>query len=89
MAKDLVLLRYTDGSGERLAAMCRPKEGIETLREVIGEESEADSKWYEQEHASAVVIDTSGAVVVTSSEDLTLLSWWFAVAATWLKQHGG
>lgn len=89
MAKDLVLLRYTDPRGEKLAALCRPSEGVEVLREVIGEEDEADTRWFEDRHQSAVVIDTSGTVIVTSSEDLTLLSFWFAVAAQWLKTHGG
>jgi hypothetical protein len=89
MAKDLVLLRYTDSSGEKLAAMCRPSEGVDVLREVIGEETDEDRQWFSQEHKSAVVIDTSGTVVVTSAEDLTLLSFWFAVAAQWLKTHGG
>lgn len=89
MAKDLVLLRYTDERGEKLAALCRPSEGIDTLRDVIGEESEADKEWFSQSHQSAVVIDTSGTVIVTSSEDLTLLSFWFAMAAQWLKTHGG
>lgn len=89
MPKDLVLLRYTDSRGERIAALCRPSKGIETLRAVIGDEDEADSRWFEQPHESAVVIDTSNTVVVTSSEDLTLLSFWFAVAAKWLKDHGG
>lgn len=89
MPKDLVLLRYTDPRGEKIAAMCRPAEGVDTLRAVIGEASEADERWFEQPHDSAVVIDTSGTVIVTSSEDLTLLSFWFAVAAQWLKDHGG
>lgn len=89
MAKDLVLLRYTDQKGRRLAALCRPKEGVETLRDIIGADSADDLAWFEDEHESAVVIDTNGAVMVTSSEDLTLLSFWFAVAANWLKTHGG
>jgi|688.fasta_scaffold2286563_1 hypothetical protein len=89
MAKDLVLLRYTDSKGEKLAALCRPREGVDTLKDIIGEETEADSQWFSQDHQSAVVIDTSGTVVVTSSEDLTMLSFWFAVAAQWLKTHGG
>lgn len=89
MAKNLVLLRYTDPRGRRLAALCRPKEGVETLRQIIGEQSEADTEWFEQSHESAVVIDTDGAVVVTSAEEMTLLSFWMAVAASWLKSHGG
>lgn len=89
MAKDLVLLRYTDPRGNRLAALCRPSEGVDTLRDIIGVESVEDAVWFEDEHESAVVIDTTGAVMVTSAEDLTLLSFWFAVAANWLKTHGG
>lgn len=89
MAKDLVLLRYTDSTGRRLAALCRPSEGVETLRRVVGDESEEDQEWYRQEHESAVVLDTDGTIVITSAEDLTLLSFWFAVAANWLKTHGG
>lgn len=89
MAKDLVLLRYTDPQGKRLAALCRPSEGVDVLREVIGEETDADAEWFKNLHESAVVIDTDGAIVVTSAEDLTLISFWFAVAAQWLEQHGG
>lgn len=89
MAKDLVLLRYTDPKGNRLAALCRSKEGVSTLRDIIGVETSDDAAWFEDEHKSAVVVDTSNTVVVTSSEDLTLLSFWFAVAANWLKAHGG
>lgn len=89
MHKDLVLLRYTDSRGEKLAALCRPSTGIEALRDIVGEETDADREWFAEPHASAVVIDTSGTVVVTSAEDLTLLSFWFAVAANWLKTHGG
>lgn len=89
MAKDLVLLRYADSTGRRLAALCRPSEGVETLRQVVGDESEEDQEWYRQEHKSAVVLDTDGTIVITSAEDLTLLSFWFAVAANWLKTHGG
>lgn len=89
MPKDLVLLRYTDPRGMKLAAMCRPSEGVDTLRDIIGEADESDARWFDESHDSAVVIDTSGTVIVTSSEDLTLLSFWFAVAANWLKSHGG
>jgi hypothetical protein len=89
MPRDLVLLRYTDPTGRRLAALCRPSEGVETLRRVVGDEEESDREWYRQDHQSAVVIDTDGTVSITSSEDLTLLSFWFAVAASWLKTHGG
>lgn len=89
MPKDLVLLRYTDERGNRLAALCRPAEGVDVLRDVIGDEDEHDREWFATPHESAVVLDTSGTVVVTSAEDLTLLSWWFAIAANWLKTHGG
>lgn len=89
MPKDLVLLRYTDPRGVRLAALCRPAEGVGTLKEIIGEADEADRQWFDDPHDSAVVIDTRGTVIVTSAEDLTLLSRWFSVAANWLKKHGG
>lgn len=89
MPKDLVLLRYTDKNGRRLAALCRPSTGMDVLRSVIGAETEDDQQWFDEEHDSAVVIDTHGAVLITDSEDMTLLSWWFAMAAEWLKQHGG
>lgn len=89
MPKDLVLLRYTDPHGNRLAALCRPSSGVGTLRDIVGEETEADRKWFAASHESAVVVDTSDTVVITSSEDLTLLSFWFAVAAKWLEDHGG
>ena len=89
MAKDLVLLRYTDARGKRLAALCRPNTGVDVLRDVVGEATEGDKAWFESEHESAIVIDTDGAVVVTSSEDMTMLAFGFAGAAQWLKTHGG
>lgn len=89
MAKDLVLLRYTDAKGERLAGLCRPREGVKTLRKIIGEKTPGDAEWFGTAHKSAIVIDTSGPVIITSAEDMTMLSFWFAMAATWLSQHGG
>lgn len=89
MPKDLVLLRYTDDRGQKLAAMCRPATGLQVLKDIIGEASEQDEEWYDQPHKSAVVMDTSGPVIITRAEDLTMLSFWLATAATWLSQHGG
>lgn len=88
MAKDLVLLRYSDSRGERLAAVCRPADGLQTLRDIVGDSPE-DEEWYGIGHKSAVVIATSSPVIVTKAEDLTMLSFWLATAATWLSQHGG
>lgn len=89
MPKDLVLLRYTDSRGEKLAAMCRPATGVQLLRDIVASDAEEDAEWYEQPHQSAVIIDTSSPVIITNAEDLTMLSFWFATAATWLSQHGG
>jgi len=89
MAKDLVLFRYTDSNNRRLAALCRPAEGVETLRKLIGDDSEGDAEWFSQPHESAIVIDTNGAVVITSAEDIANLCMWFAMASQWLKTHGG
>lgn len=89
MEKDLVLLRYTDANNQRLAALCRPAGGVATLRDVIGDASEADEEWFAQSHASAVVLATSGTVVITSADDLANLCMWFAMASQWLRQHGG
>lgn len=89
MAKNLVLLRYTDANNQRLAALCRPADGVETLRDVIGEASEEDEEWFAQPHESAVVLATSGTVVITSADDLANLCMWFAMASQWLRQHGG
>ena len=89
MARDLVLLRYTDANKRRLAAMCRPADGVGTLKAVIGEQTAEDEEWFEQPHQSAIVIATSGAVVITSSEDLANLCMWLAVASQWLREHGG
>ena len=85
MAKDLVLLRYTDANNQRLAALCRPSSGVETLRDVIGEASDEDEEWFAQPHASAVVLATSGTVVITSADDLANLCMWFAMASQWLR----
>lgn len=89
MPKDLVLLRYTDDRGQKFAAMCRPSTGVQVLRDIVNSEAPEDVEWYEQPHKSAVVMDTSGPVIITKAEDLTMLSFWLATAATWLSQHGG
>jgi|LakMenEpi03Aug12_release.lakeMendotaPanAssembly.Ray.scaffolds.fasta_scaffold523012_2 hypothetical protein len=89
MPKDLILLRYTDANNRRLAALCRPANGVEVLRAVIGEETESDEEWFSQPHQSAVVIDTDGAVTITSQEDMASLCLWLAVASQWLQAHGG
>jgi len=89
MPKDLVLLRYTDSTGRRLAALCRPSEGFETLRRVMDKESDEDREWYRKANQSAVVIDTSGTLTITSHDELLMLSFWFTVAANWLRDHGG
>jgi len=88
MAKDLVLLKYKDKQGRQLAALCRPQEGMELLHSIVGSHPDA-ANWTVQSSKSAVAIATEGTVMVTSAEDLTLLSWWFAVAAEWLRTHGG
>jgi hypothetical protein len=88
MAKDLVLLKYTGSNGAKLAALCRPKEGLAVMEKIVGGDPDAPL-WLEQPTESVVVIATDGTVNVTSAEDLTLLSFWFATAANWLKTHGG
>lgn len=88
MAKDLVLLKFSGSNGVRLAALCRPKEGMGVLSAIVG--SDPDSAgWKQQPDKSMVAIATEGLVTVTSSEDLTMLSFWLATAAAWLKTHGG
>lgn len=89
MAKDLVLMRYTDANKQRLAVLCRPAEGVGVLREVIGEATEEDEEWFSEPHRSAIVLDTTGTVTITSAEDMTNLCLWFAMAAQWLATHGG
>ena len=88
MAKDIVMLKYTDQHGSRLAALCRPSEGAALARTLMGDEA-VDEELPAGDAASVVAIATDGTVNVTSSEDLTLLSFWFATAANWLKTHGG
>lgn len=88
MAKDLVLLKYTGSNGSKLAALCRPVEGMDVLRAVVGE-VDGVNEWEQQPEKSAVAIETDGLVMVTSAEDMTLLSFWMAVAAEWLRTHGG
>lgn len=89
VAKDLVLMRYTDANKNRLAVLCRPKEGVETLRDIIGEVTEEDSEWFNQPHESAIVLDTTGTITITSSDDIANLCLWFAMASQWLRTHGG
>lgn len=88
MAKDLVLLKFSGDNGVKLAALCRPKEGMGVLQSVIGTGKDAD-EWVQQPEKSMVAIATEGLVTITDSEDLTMLSWWLAMSATWLKTHGG
>lgn len=88
MAKDLVLLKFTGANGVKLAALCRPKEGMGVLKEIIGTGKDAD-EWAQQPESSAVAICTEGLVTVTDAEDLTMLAWWLSMAAAWLKTHGG
>lgn len=89
MAKDLVLMRFTDAEEKRLAVLCRPADGVETLRAVIGDGSPEDEEWFAQPHASAIVLDTTGAVTITSAEDAQNIVLWFAMASEWLRTHGG
>lgn len=89
MARDLVLMRFTDANNQRLAALCRPAEGVETLKEIIGSDDPQDADWFSQEHQAAVVLDTTGTVTITSHEDLANLCLWFSMASLWLKSHGG
>lgn len=88
MAKDLVLLKYTGSNGVRLAALCRPVEGMGVVRSVLGG-SPGSEEWSQEPDKSAVAIETEGLVMVTSAEDMTLLAFWMAVAAEWLRTHGG
>lgn len=86
MPRDLVMLRYTGGNEERLAALCRQPEAVETLRDVIGEE-EGDIEWCEYPDRPAVIVDTSGPVFVFDSTEMMTLSFWFGIAAEWLRQR--
>jgi hypothetical protein len=88
MPKDLLLLKFSGDNGVRLAALCRPKEGMGVLRDVLGEDEESE-EWMQHPDDSVVAIATEGLVTVRDSEDLMMLSWWLAMAATWLKSHGG
>jgi hypothetical protein len=63
-------------------------EGMGVMHAIIGDDPEA-AEWMEEPSKSCVAIATDGTVNVTSAEDLTLLSFWFATAANWLKTHGG
>lgn len=88
MAKDLVLLKFTGANGVKLAALCRPKDGMGVLRSVIGHSQDAD-EWAQQPDSSVVALVTEGLVTIKNSEDLTMLAWWLSLAAAWLKKHGG
>ncbi len=88
MAKDLVLLKFSGANGVKLAALCRPTDGMGVLKSVIGTGKDAH-EWVQKPEQSMVAIATEGLVTITDAEDLTMLSWWLAMAATWLKQHGG
>lgn len=88
MAKDLVLLKFSGSNGVRLAALCRPSEGMEVLRSIVGDDPDG-ADWVVAPEKSMVAIATEGLVTITDAEDLTMLSFWLATAANWLKQHGG
>ncbi len=87
MSRDLVMLRYTDDDGERLAAVCRPSEGVETLRSIIHEEDDYNLRFSDHEERSAVILDTSGPVFVFDADHAMTLSVWFGLAAEWLRQR--
>jgi hypothetical protein len=88
MAKDLVLLKFSGDNGVRLAALCRPAEGMDVLHAIVGDDPDGE-EWKQQPDKSMVAIATEGLVTITDSEDLTMLSFWLATAANWLKTHGG
>lgn len=80
---NLVLLRFTGGNGRRLAALCRPEDGRDVLREIVDDGCAfAES---EDEEGAIVAIATDGLVTIRNSEDLTMLAWWLSLAAAWLK----
>jgi len=88
VAKDLVLLKFSGDNGVRLAALCRPAEGMGVLHAIVGDDPDGE-EWKQQPDKSMVAIATEGLVTITDSEDLTMLSFWLATAANWLKTHGG
>ena len=87
MAQDMVLMRYTDPDGERVAALCRPSGCMESLRSVIGDADETGEDWLRHPEFSGVMIDTSGPVFFSNHEDLAMVANWLLVAARWLESH--
>lgn len=88
MAKDLVLLRYTDSNKQRMAVVCRPKEGVKTMLEILGDDPD-DADWFVDKKKSAVILSTTGTVAITDVEDLQAIVLWLTHACGWLAKHGG
>jgi hypothetical protein len=61
---------------------------MDVLQAIVGNDPDGE-EWKQQPDKSMVAIATEGLVTITDSEDLTMLSWWLATAAMWLKTHGG
>lgn len=86
MAEHLVMLRYTDDAGERFVGLCRPRDSVEQLRRIVGEGDE-DDVWCEYSDRSAVILDTSGPLVISDSGSLRGIAFWLGVAAEWLRRR--
>jgi hypothetical protein len=88
MGRDVALLRVVDVDGGCMGVLCRPVEGVGVLKEVV-DDSPYDLGWFVHADRTAVVFDTSGPVVVTSSAELERIASWLSMASVWLKEHGG
>jgi hypothetical protein len=80
------MLRYRDGHGGVFAALLRPADQVETLDYILDSHEWADRQLLRFPDRHAVVLAANRAIIVTDPEDLTLVSFWLAVAADRLKK---
>jgi hypothetical protein len=78
--QSISLLRLTDEEGEQMVFACVPKGSTSLV--CMGEED----SWTETcKPVTSVIVDVSGVLQITNSQDLAALSAWLGAASVWLK----